>query len=123
MPSRTFLCKCAQCCDVGVDSVPRNSGGRDLPIAIKHVHLSHAVNIVTSSERESSILHLARQAFVQPSPDCEAPSPQYLQCEHPMHQSDMLTLVDALAAELFAITLTNNNVNSDSHHKLWVSCS
>ncbi|KAG2059230.1 hypothetical protein BDR06DRAFT_1003838 [Suillus hirtellus] len=33
----------------------------------------------------------------------------------------MSTPVDNLAAELFAITLTDNEVNSDSHHKLWVS--
>jgi hypothetical protein len=38
-----------------------------------------------------------------------------------MHQSDMSTPVDDLAAELFAITLTNNEDDSDSHHKLWVS--
>ncbi|KAG1733480.1 hypothetical protein EDD22DRAFT_960202 [Suillus occidentalis] len=33
----------------------------------------------------------------------------------------MSTPVDDLAAELFAITLTDNEDDSDSHHKLWVS--
>ncbi|KAG1728749.1 uncharacterized protein EDB91DRAFT_1253348 [Suillus paluster] len=33
----------------------------------------------------------------------------------------MSTPVDDIATELFAITLTNNNAHSDSHHKLWVS--
>lgn len=101
--------------------MPRNFGGKDLPIAIKHVHLSHAVDIATSSERESSILHLARQALVQPSTDREAPFPQSFRRERPIHQSYMSTPVDDLAAELFAITLTDNEVDSDSHHKLWAS--
>jgi len=120
MPSQTFLCKCAQCCDVGVDGVPRNVGGRDLPITIKQVHLAHAANMATSSERTSSILHLARQTL-HPSLDRETPSPQYFQGEHPTHQSEMSTPVDDLAAELFAMTLTDNEASSDGHHKLWVS--
>lgn len=41
--------------------------------------------------------------------------------QRPMHQSDMSTPVDDLATELLAITLTDNEVNSDSHHKLWDS--
>lgn len=99
--------------------MPRKPGGKALPIAIKHVHL--ALDIATSSERESSILHLARQAFLQPSPEREAPFPQYFQRERPIHPTDMPMQVDDLAAELFAITLTDDNVNSDSHDKLWVS--
>ncbi|KAG2107659.1 uncharacterized protein F5147DRAFT_653187 [Suillus discolor] len=34
----------------------------------------------------------------------------------------LLKTVDNLAAELFAITLTDNDVNPDSHSKLWNSC-
>jgi hypothetical protein len=100
--------------------VPRNVGGRDLPITIKQVHLAHAANMATSSERTSSILHLARQTL-HPSLDRETPSPQYFQGEHPTHQSEMSTPVDDLAAELFAMTLTDNEASSDGHHKLWVS--
>ncbi|KAG2745381.1 hypothetical protein P692DRAFT_20877765 [Suillus brevipes Sb2] len=119
MPSRTFICKCAQCCNIGVDGVPRKPGGKALPITLKHVHL--ALDIATSSECESSILHLACQAFLQPSPEREAPHPQYSQREHLMHPTDMPMQVDDLAAELFAITLTDGNATSDSHDKLHIA--
>ncbi|KAG1803842.1 uncharacterized protein HD556DRAFT_1303840 [Suillus plorans] len=119
-------CNClsfSQCCNVGVDGVPRNSGGKNLPIAMKYVHSAHAVNIAMSSghEREDSLLHLTRQPLLQPSSDHEAPFPQYLQDQHPMHQSNMSMPVDDLAAELFTITLTDHKSNSDGHHKLHIT--
>jgi hypothetical protein len=98
MPTRMFLCKCARCCDIGGDGVPRNPGGKGVPIAMKTVHLLQAANSDSSSERETSVLHLARQ-----------------QLESNASQ------VDILAAELFAITLTDNDTNPDSHSKLWNS--
>jgi hypothetical protein len=65
---------------------------------MKTVHLLQAANSDSSSERETSVLHLARQ-----------------QLESNASQ------VDILAAELFAITLTDNDTNPDSHSKLWNS--
>ncbi|KAG0698984.1 hypothetical protein DFH29DRAFT_877631 [Suillus ampliporus] len=64
---------------------------------------------------------VAKTSILQPSPDREPPSPRHFEHERPMHQSDMLMPVDDIAAELFAITLTDNDAHSDSHHKLWVS--
>lgn len=84
--------------------MPRNPGGKDIPVAIKQVHLLQAANIDSPSEREASVLHLARQALFEPS---GAPTTSML--------------VDDLAAELFAITLTDNEADPDSHNKLWVS--
>ncbi|KAG1794527.1 uncharacterized protein HD556DRAFT_1441028 [Suillus plorans] len=66
---------------------------------MKTAHLFQAANLAPSSEREASLLRLARQQL----------------------ESDTLQ-VDNLAAELFAITLTDNDVNPDSHSKLWNSC-
>ncbi|KAG1837607.1 hypothetical protein C8R48DRAFT_675068 [Suillus tomentosus] len=99
MPSRIFLCKCTRCCEVGDDGVPSNPGGKELPVAMKHVHLLQAANIASSSREASSSQHLA----------------------HPAHLRTTSTPVDDLAAELFAITLSDNEADPDSHSKLWVS--
>ncbi|KAG1888541.1 hypothetical protein F4604DRAFT_1915526 [Suillus subluteus] len=98
MPSRMFLCKCARCCDIGGDGMPRNPGGKEVPTAMKPVHLLQAANLASSSEREASVVHLTRQQL-EPN----------------------TSRVDDLAAELFAITLTNDDANPDSHSKLWNS--
>lgn len=78
--------------------MPGNPGGKEVPTTTKTAHLLQAANLAPSSEREASLLHLARQQL----------------------ESDALQ-VDNLAAELFAITLTDNDVNPDSHSKLWNS--
>ncbi|KAG1823060.1 hypothetical protein EV424DRAFT_1346534 [Suillus variegatus] len=93
-----FLCKCARCCDIGGDGVPRNPGGKEVPTAMKPVHLLQAANLASSSECEASVVHLARQQL-EPN----------------------TSRVDDLAAELFAITLTDDDANPDSHSKLWNS--
>ncbi|KAG1802901.1 uncharacterized protein HD556DRAFT_1304141 [Suillus plorans] len=85
---RMFLCKCARCCDIGGDGMPGNPGGKEVPTAMKTVHLLQAANSTSSSEHEASVLHLARQ---QLEPNASQ--------------------VDNLAAELFAITLTDNDAN------------
>ncbi|KAG2107606.1 hypothetical protein DEU56DRAFT_762603, partial [Suillus clintonianus] len=98
MPSRMFFCKCARCCEVGGDGIPGNPGGKEVPIAQKTIHLLQDADLPSSSEREASVLHLARQQL-EPN----------------------TSQVDDLAAELFAITLTDNDANPDSHSKLWNS--
>lgn len=93
-----FLCKCTRCCDIEGDGVPGNPGSKEVPTAMKTVYLLQAANSTSSSEREASVLHLARQ---QLEPNASQ--------------------VDNLAAELFAITLTDDDANPDSHSKLWNS--
>ncbi|KAG2151506.1 hypothetical protein DEU56DRAFT_752399 [Suillus clintonianus] len=121
--SRIFLCKCTRCCEVGGDGMPRNPGGKELPFTMKHVHSLQAASIA-SSPREASVLHLARQALFEPSDlhhitDRQASSSQHL--VHPTHEPTTSTPVDDLAAELFAITLSDDKADPDSHSKLWVS--
>lgn len=87
----------------------RNPGGKETPIALKNVHMLQAANIASSSEREASVLCLARQ--LQPPGSLHAP--QYV--------SDTPMAIDDIAAELFAITLSDNDADPDSHSKLWVS--
>lgn len=81
------------------DSVPGNPGSKGVPVAMKAVHLLQAANLDLSSECETSVHHLACQ-----------------QLESNASQVDILT------TELFAIMLTNNDTNPDSHSKLWNSC-
>jgi hypothetical protein len=78
--------------------VPGNPGGKEVPTAVKTIHLLQDPDLPSSSEREASVLHLARQQL-EPN----------------------TSQVDDLAAELFAITLTDNDANPDSHSKLWNS--
>ncbi|KAG1866119.1 hypothetical protein F4604DRAFT_1928132 [Suillus subluteus] len=114
--SRVFLCKCARCCDVGSDSIPRNPGGKEVPIAMTSVHTMQGANMA-SSGREASVLHLARQ--VQPTvlphtTDNQASSFEY-------QPNSTLVDHDDLAAELFSMMLTDHETDPDSHSKLWVS--
>ncbi|KAG1765363.1 hypothetical protein EDD22DRAFT_951180 [Suillus occidentalis] len=86
---------------------------------MKHVHSLQAANIA-SSLCEASVLHLARQTL-EPSDsrhftDRQASSSQPL--AHPTHSPTTSTPVDDLAAELFAITLSDEG-DPDSHSKLW----
>jgi hypothetical protein len=102
--------------------VPSNPGGKQLPVAMKHVHSLQAANIA-SSLREASVLHLARQTL-EPGDsrhftDRQASSSQPL--AHPTHSPTTSTPVDDLATELFAITLSDIEGDPDSHSKLWVS--
>ncbi|KAG0692138.1 hypothetical protein DFH29DRAFT_883004, partial [Suillus ampliporus] len=80
------------------DSVPGNPGGKEVPIAQKTIHLLRDADLPSLSECEASVLHLARQQL-EPN----------------------TSQVDDLATELFAITLTDNDTNPDSHSKLWNS--
>jgi hypothetical protein len=89
--------------------VARNPGGKETPIALKNVHMLQAANIASSSEREASVLCFARQ--LQPPGSLHAP--QYV--------SDTPMAIDDIAAELFAIMLSDNDADPDSHSKLWVS--
>ncbi|KAG1785675.1 uncharacterized protein HD556DRAFT_1450439 [Suillus plorans] len=98
------------CCEVGADGVPSNPGGKELPVMMKHVHSLQAANIA-SSPREAS-----RSRRIT---DHQAPSFQPL--AHPTHSPATSTPVDDIATELFAITLSNNKADPDSHSKLWVS--
>lgn len=116
MPSRMFLCRCARCCDVGEDGVARNPGSKETPIALKNVHLLQAANIASSPEREASVLCLARQ--LQPPGSLHATN---LEASFPQYESDTSMAIDDIAAELFAITLSDNDADPDSHSKLWVS--
>ena len=106
--------------------MPMNPGGKDIPIAIKHMHLFQAANTGSPSEREASVLHLARQALFEPSgarntADADGQVSSLHHLADPRDGPTTSTLVDDLAAELFAITLTDNEADPDSHSKLWVS--
>lgn len=113
MPSRVFLCKCVRCCDVGDDGVPRNPGGKEVPIAAKTAHTMQGVNMA-SSIREASVLHLARQ--VQ-----HTELPHTIDNQASEYQLNTSTSVNDLAAELFSMMLTNDETDPDRHSKLWVS--
>jgi hypothetical protein len=86
--------------------------------------LFQAANTGSPSEREASVLHLARQALFEPSGARNTADDQVSSLHHLANPRDgptMLMLVDDLAAELFAIMLTDNEADPDSHSKLWVS--
>lgn len=70
------------------------------------------------SRREASVLHLARQ--VQPT---ELPHTTDNQASSFEYQPNTPTSVDDLATELFSIMLTDDEMDPDSHSKLWVFCS
>ncbi|KAG0697713.1 hypothetical protein DFH29DRAFT_878518 [Suillus ampliporus] len=116
MPSRVFLCKCARCCDIGSDSIPRNPGGNEVPITMTSVHMMQGANMA-SSGREASVLHLARQ--VQPTVLPHTTDNQALSFEY--QPNSTLVDHDDLTAELFSMMLTNHETDPDSHSKLWVS--
>ncbi|KAG1822762.1 uncharacterized protein BJ212DRAFT_1296730 [Suillus subaureus] len=89
---------CTRCCKVGGDGVPGNPGGKEVPTTQKTIHLLQDANLPSLSEHEASVLHLAHQQL-EPN----------------------TSQVDNLAAKLFAIMLTDNDANPDSHSKLWNS--